>query len=111
MSSTERAAQFAPFAALTGYDDAVDEAARVVDKKIELSEDEKEELDRKIKEIQNSPNTEITVTYFTADKNKNGGIYRTTRGFIEKIDENERFIILSTKEKIPIDDIPNIDFN
>ena len=75
MTDTERAAQFAPFSALTGYDEAVGETARIVDRKIELSEDEKDELDRKTKEIRKIPEEKIAVTYFVADKNKTGGAY------------------------------------
>lgn len=111
MSSLERAAQFAPFAALTGYDEAVNETARLVDRKIELSEDEKFLLDLKTKEIREIPEREIAVTYFVADRNKSGGAYLTIRGFFAKIDEIKRLLLLSNGIKIPLDDISDIDFS
>lgn len=111
MSSSERAAQFAPFAALTGYDEAVSETARLVDRKIELSEDEKFLLDLKTKEIREIPEREIAVTYFVADRNKSGGAYLTIRGFFAAIDELKRLLLLSNGIKIPLDDIFDIDFS
>lgn len=111
MSNIERAAQFAPFAALTGYDEAVKETARFVDEKIELSEDEREYLDEQTKKIREIPGREIAVTYFSADKRKSGGAYFTARGFVEKIDEIERALVLTSGEKIPLDDIYDIDFS
>ena len=111
MNYTERAAQFAPFSALTGYDEAVGETARIVDRKIELSEDEKDELDRKTKEIRKIPEEKIAVTYFVADKNKTGGAYFTACGFVRKIDKNGRFLLLSNGEKIPVDDILDIELS
>ncbi len=111
MSGLERAAQFAPFAALTGYDEAVSETARLVDRKIELSEDEKFLLDLKTKKIREIPGREIAVTYFVADRNKSGGAYLTIRGFFGKIDDIKRFLLLSSGIKIPLDDIFDIDFS
>lgn len=111
MSGLERAAQFAPFAALTGYDEAVGETARLVDEKIELSEDERDYLDRQTKKIREIPEREIAVTYFIADKRKIGGAYLTVRGFVKKIDETERLLVLTSGEEIPLDDIFAIDFS
>ena len=111
MSALERAAQFAPFAALTGYDESVGEAARLVDGKIELSEDEKERLDRKTQKIREFPEREVAVTYFRADKRKNGGAYCTKRGFVREIDEAARVILMSDGGKIPFDDVYDIDFS
>lgn len=111
MGGLERAAQFAPFAALTGYDEAVGETARLVDEKIELSEDERAYLDEQTKKIREIPEREIAVTYFIADKRKSGGAYLTARGFVKKIDEIERLLVLTSGERIPLDDIFDIDFS
>lgn len=111
MDELSRAAQFAPFAALTGYDEAVMETARLVDEKIELSEDERAYLDEQTKKIREIPEREIAVTYFIADKRKSGGAYLTARGFVKKIDEIERVLVLTSGEEIPLDDIFDIDFS
>lgn len=111
MGGLERAVQFAPFAALTGYDEAVGETARLVDEKIELSEDERAYLDEQTKKIREIPEREIAVTYFIADKRKSGGAYLTARGFVKKIDEIERLLVLTSGERIPLDDIFDIDFS
>ena len=111
MGGLARAAQFAPFAALTGYDEAVCETARLVDEKIELSEDEREYLDEQTKKIREIPEREIAVTYFIADKRKSGGAYLTARGFVKKIDEIERVLVLTSGERIPLYDIFDIDFS
>lgn len=111
MDELSRAAQFAPFAALTGYDEAVGETARLVDEKIELSEDERAYLDEQTKKIREIPEREIAVTYFIADKRKSGGAYLTARGFVKKIDEIERVLVLTSGEEIPLDDIFDIDFS
>lgn len=111
MDELSRAAQFAPFAALTGYDEAVGETARLVDEKIELSEDERAYLDEQTKKIREIPEREIAVTYFIADKRKSGGAYLTAHGFVKKIDEIERLLVLTSGERIPLDDIFDIGFS
>ena len=82
MPIAERAAQFSPFAALTGYGDAVKETARLTDAKIELDEDAKEILDEKLKQIreQIEEHPEIEITYFQPDERKKGGSYITITG-------------------------------
>ena len=89
MSMHDRAAQFSPFAALTGYDDAIDETARLTDKQFELSEDERNRLDEQLRliadRIEEQP--ELEVTYFQPDELKEGGAYLTTRGCVRRIDE------------------------
>ena len=79
MSSYQRAAQFAPFAALTGYEELVRESSRLTDRKIELSEYERSILDEKLLLIQNNIKIrpEIIITYFIKDKKKSGGKYIT----------------------------------
>lgn len=110
MSVQNRAAQFAPFAALTGYDDELRETIRLTDKKIELEEAAKEEINRKLQkikvELHNSP--DVTITYFIKDAQKDGGAYVTTYGVVKKIDQERNIIILDNKEEIPINDILEI---
>ncbi len=110
MNIISRAAQFAPYAALNGYGEAIDETARRVDSKYILTEDEKSILDSKIhiilSEINKHP--EITITYFIKDKYKNGGIYDTITGTIHKIDPINNIIILKDKTIIRVYDILDI---
>lgn len=110
MSAANRAAQFAPFAALTGHKDEVREAGRYTDKKIELDEDEKAALDRRLQYIRTelSQSPEITVTYFLPDERKEGGCYVTEQGVVKKIDEYRRCFVMKDGLEIPIRDIINI---
>ncbi len=108
MDILSRAAQFAPYAALTGYGEAIDETARRVDKKYILNEDEKSILDNKLQIIKQEKITNITITYFIKDKYKNGGIYDTITGTIHKIDPINNIIILKDKTIIRVDDILDI---
>ena len=110
MSNYDRAAQFSPFAALTGYDDAVKETERLTDIKLELTDDEKSVLNEKIQLIvENSDeNTIVTVTYFEPDKLKDGGKYLTKIGKIKEIDQIERKIVFEDKSSIKIDFLKNI---
>ncbi|MEE1351781.1 MAG: hypothetical protein UHM23_06995, partial [Clostridia bacterium] len=101
-----REAQFAPFAALTGYDEAIDETARQTDEKIELDEYEEEKINEKLMYLINSDKPEIVeITYFVRDKKKQGGRYITKSGYILKIREYEKDIIMEDGVKIPINDI------
>ena len=110
MSMQNRAAQFAPFAALTGYEEAVKETARFTEKKIELDEELNNILDEKLRliqsQIKNTP--EITVTYFVPDDKKRGGKYQKTTGKIKKIDDYNKFIIFTDGKCISIKDIIDI---
>lgn len=110
MPRRNRAAQFAPFAALTGYEDAIDESARLTDAKAELCEDEAEELNKKIKllraRIASEPYCEIT--YFVSDKHKSGGKYITFAGNVRFIEEVTRQIVFCGGMRIPLDDIIKI---
>ena len=111
MPLINRAAQFSPFSALTGYDSAIRETARLTDDRIELGESSIAELDMKLSiltsEIDNRP--EITVTYFIKDAKKSGGAYVTITGAIKRIDEHERAILLVDGRKIIIDDVLEIE--
>ena len=110
MPLLDRAAQFAPFAALTGYGEAVTETARLTDSKIELDEGEIERINAKINYlIDNLKNTPaVEITYFVPDKKKKGGKYLTIQGTVKKIDDFENVIIMTDKTIIPFDDILNI---
>lgn len=110
MSREARSAQFAPFAALTGYNDAVKETARLTDERIEIDEGLKLQLNSKLQKIIENIKTtpEITVTYFVYDIKKEGGKYITVKGNVRKIDIDNECIILSDKTKIPINEIINI---
>ena len=90
MSMYNRAAQFAPFAALTGHDAAITEAARLTDAELELSESDAEVLNRKLAYLQSlDEKPTISVTYFVPDDRKKGGSYHTTSGNIKRIEPDE----------------------
>jgi len=110
MSLRDRAAQFAPFAALTGHEDAVKEAARLTETKIQLDEDEKQLLDQKLQYLQNhlEDRTTVNITYFVPDRKKEGGKYLAHDGCIKKIKEFDALIIMEDGTEIPITDILQI---
>ena len=112
MPIEERAAQFAPFAALVGYEDEIEETARITTKKIELNEEEKNVLDMKLNVLKEQMKVqiypEIKIIYFIADVRKEGGKYINISGTIKKIDEFKQVIILDDKTEISIKDIINI---
>lgn len=101
MPIENRAAQFAPFAALTGHDDAISETARLTDVRIELSNEEKLEISKKIQEAYADDKT-VAITYFVPDKTKTGGTYTTTIARISKIIEADALLTLDTGAIIPI---------
>ena len=111
MSMLDRAAQFSPFAALTGHDAAIKETGRLTDEKVDLGEEEKEVLDRKqlflMEKLSERP--ALTVTYFVPDEKKAGGAYVTRSGNLKKIDAFERWMQLIDGTKIPLDDILEIE--
>ena len=111
MSVRDRAAQFAPFSALTGYGDTIDETARLTDGRIALTEDAKAVLDMKqrllIEKIHTCP--EITVTYFLPDQRKAGGMYRTFTGRLKRIDEIEKVLLFADGQSVRMDDMLSID--
>ena len=110
MSMLERAAQFQPFRALTGYEDAVRETARLTDDRVELTEDEKVRLDGKLQRLADNLANHplVTVVYFQPDKKKAGGEYVTTTGQLKKIDDYEGVLILAGGERVVIEDILDI---
>ncbi len=110
MSRENRAAQFAPFAALTGYDDAVKEAARLTEEKAELSDEEKRILDMKlaILDEHSSEKPQINIRYFLRDERKAGGKYVNKFVTLHKIDKAEASLVTSDKRRIPLSDIYDI---
>ncbi len=109
MSRLNRAAQFSPFAALTGYEDLISESARQTGDQIELDESVKDEIARRISDLlqmDNPPSTEIT--FFVQDGRKRGGRYETTKGTIIKYNNLARSISLDTGITLYIDDITEI---
>lgn len=107
MPMSDRAAQFSPFAALTGYDDAIRETGRLTEQKIQLDEEVLAILDEKFHVLQEHLDEypEIQFTYFKLDERKAGGTYITVLGIVKKIQEYERQLILEDGNVIPIDDI------
>ena len=107
MSRSARAAQFAPFAALVGLDDEMEETARLTDAKPELEEAEKEKINRVLLEIRNNPQKETAVelTFFRPDGRKDGGAIITRTCTVRRIDEIERKLILSDRSEIEFDNI------
>ncbi len=110
MPLKNRAAQFMPFAALTGYGDAIDETARVTEEKLDLTEDELRLLDEKLAKLRPllSQRPEVTFTYFEPDARKEGGAYITRTGIVKKIDEYGRSILLEDGTVIPMDALKEI---
>ena len=108
----ERAAQFSPFDALTGYSDAVKETARQTDSKRELTEDEKEQVNEKLQilyeSLQRGEPAAAKIEYFEPDLKKEGGAYLTVQGKILKFDLYRRKITMEGDRKIPIDQIQEI---
>lgn len=110
MSMIDRAAQFSPFAALTGYDAAIKETGRLTDRRIELTEDSRVALDRKQQLLMDNlaDRPKVSVTYFVPDERKSGGAYVTVTGQVKKVDEFERLLILTEGTKIPLDEIQDL---
>ena len=110
MSLYARSAQFAPFAALTGYEEAVKETARETNERIDIEDELKSILDGKLQiileQIKNHP--EISITYFIADSKKNGGEYVTVTGLVKKVDLYNQYIYLIDYTEIPINEIIDI---
>lgn len=111
MPMSDRAAQFSPFAALTGYDAAIRETARLTDKKLVLDEETCALLDRKQQYLCEiiAEKPEITVTYFVPDERKDGGSYVTVTGRLKRIDLCARLLVLTDGKSISLDDISGLE--
>lgn len=110
MTMLQRAAQFAPFAALTGHDAAIEETARLTDDELDLSENGREHLDRKLSYLMSySGSSSVTITYFVPDDRKQGGAYASITGQIKKIDGYERILLMSDGTKIPFEHVSDMD--
>lgn len=109
MGTKERAAQFAPFAALTGHGAAVEEAVRITEEKRELSEDVKERLDAMLEELKEG--TAIQITYFEKDPYKEGGSYKNLTGTVKRLRKNTRTLLMEEGVEIALEDIYEIKFS
>ena len=107
MAALGRAAQFSPFAALTGYDGSIRETARLTDAKAELDEDKIAALDMKLRFLADhlSECPEVSIIYFKADDKKEGGSYKEVTGIVKKIDTYEKTVMMTDTTVIPITDI------
>ena len=111
MDLYDRAAQFSPFAALTGFEAAIEETGRITDGRVELDEDEKAKLDlrfrkiRKALEDKTADKPAVTLTYFQADLRKEGGAYITISGRIKKIDEDSRELLFEDGMRLKMDEV------
>ena len=111
MSISDRAAQFAPFAALTGYDGVIEETARLTDAEDASSDERTMILDRKLRFLNDiaGEHPYVEVTYFIPDSKKNGGRYETIYGYLKMIDSNENCIVLMDKRSVDFDKIRSLD--
>jgi len=111
MPLADRAAQFSPFAALTGHGEAIRETARLTESKMELSEEAKVCLNARLAFLSENikAHPEISVTYFLPDERKAGGAYVVKTGAVKKINEYENTLVMQDGSVIPIDDIVVID--
>ena len=107
MPMIDRAAQFSPFAALTGYDAAIQETGRLTDQRIELDEDAKARLSDRLQLIKENigENPVVEITYFVPDERKEGGAYITETGVVLRIDEYARRIVMADGKRIPIREV------
>ncbi len=110
MSPLNRAAQFSPFAALTGHEDAIQETARLTDSYVDLEEDWKELLDEQLQQLKKNlaQRPACEVTYFQPDRKKDGGSYVTVRRNVKKIEEHSRRIVFTDGTDLPIEQIFSI---
>lgn len=110
MTLEQRSAQFAPFAALTGYDEKIKETSRLTNEKIEIDDELKSSLDNKLQLIREelSIKPKVTINYFVPDLKKNGGSYKIVTGNIKRIDEYKKIIVLENELEIAISDIIDI---
>lgn len=113
MSRADRAAQFSPFAALTGYDAAVRETARMTERRIELDEGVKTELNARLNCIlEHLPeHPQVSITYFVPDEKKSGGAYRTVTGAVRKLDSFAKTLTLVDGTVVPMEEMVHVEGN
>ena len=113
MSLYDRAAQFSPFSALTGYEDAVEETARLTDIKLEMTEDKKQMLDEKLRLLLDAADHPplVRITYFIPDDRKAGGAYEILMGRIRGLDPYGRHLVLTDKRTVPLSDLWDLDWD
>ena len=112
MSVRDRAAQFAPFSALTGFDKAIDETARQTEERIDLDESEKLAISETVGHIiVNNTKPAVTVTYFIPDELKSGGKYTTVTARFRKYDEENKSLILENNIRVPVEEVIYIKIN
>ena len=111
MPMSDRAAQFAPFAALTGYDSVIKETGRLTGERIELDEEALTDLNMRYQLLVDAldEEPEVEITYFKPDERKSGGEYVTVTGTVKKVDDFERLITMQNGTKIPMDDVLAVD--
>jgi hypothetical protein len=107
----DRAAQFAPFAALTGHEEAIKETARITEERINLDESADEKINEKLREISQSleEKKNIAITYFKPDSRKKGGAYLTDVGMVKEIDVNEKVLLMDSGMKIAMEQIIGVE--
>ncbi len=110
MAMRERAAQFSSFRALTGYEDAIDETARLTDRRAERSEEERQRLDDILQRLENRLREEptVTVTYFRPDPRKEGGAYLRHTGALHAIDRANRRLVFRDKWAVEMEDVYDV---
>lgn len=119
MAMSHRAAQFSPFAALTGYEDVIDETARLTDSRILLDESSKAALDEALKAVaadadahaRTADRRQVVILYFKADDAKEGGAYESVKSRVRQIDEGSSCLILENRMKLSFGDIYDIRFS
>ena len=111
MPLKDRAAQFSPFAALTGYAGEVAEAARMTETKIELTEDQRAMLDERLCLLEDilPERPDVAFTYFIPDQRKQGGAYTTVTGKLKRLDRIEQNILLTNGIAIPVNDLLEVE--
>lgn len=111
MSLRDRAAQFAPFAALTGHDDAIEETARLTENEIIIDESQREQINQVLSKVCSEANGSIVVaiTYFKPDRLKEGGAYLTDTGRVKKVDTIEKVVIMESGMVIALEQIVSIE--
>ena len=110
MSVSDRAAQFAPYSALSGYDEVVKESARLTERRIELDEGEIEVINRRLTALVHKDGVQMAkITYFVPDGRKSGGKYVTVEGEIAYVDQIKRLIRMIDGRAIPIEEIIDLE--